>query len=257
MNAAPEVVVVKTRAKRSTATPTIVTDPDSLTDAIAQAIKDPKASADKLATLTAMYERREAKAVEAAFNDAMCLAQAEMRPIATDADNDNTRSKYATYAALDRALRPIYTRHGIAISYNTGESRKPDHILVFAYVSRGGFTRTYEVDMPNDGGEAMTKRHATGAGMSYGMRYLLRMIFNVAVGEDDNDGNGPAPAPATPPKGFEKWTAKIEAAAGKGAARLQKEWAGSAKPLRDYAVKYAATWWVEVKSRAATAKAAA
>lgn len=25
--------------------------------------------------------------------------------------------------------------------------------------------------------------------MAYGMRYLLKFIFNIAVGEDDNDGN--------------------------------------------------------------------
>ena len=32
------------------------------------------------------------------------------------------------------------------------------------------------------------KTHAVGAGMSYGMRYLLKMIFNIAIGEDDDDG---------------------------------------------------------------------
>ena len=35
----------------------------------------------------------------------------------------------------------------------------------------------------------MTKTHATGAAASYGSRYLLKGIFNVAVGEDDDDGN--------------------------------------------------------------------
>lgn len=35
----------------------------------------------------------------------------------------------------------------------------------------------------------MTKTHAAGSAMSYGMRYLLKMIFNVAIGEDDDDGN--------------------------------------------------------------------
>jgi hypothetical protein len=39
------------------------------------------------------------------------------------------------------------------------------------------------------GGDAMTKTHAAGSAMSYGMRYLLKMIFNVAIGEDDDDGN--------------------------------------------------------------------
>jgi hypothetical protein len=48
--------------------------------------------------------------------------------------------------------------------------------------------------MPSDGkgakgGDVMTKTHATGAAESYGMRYLLKMIFNIAIGEEDNDGN--------------------------------------------------------------------
>lgn len=34
----------------------------------------------------------------------------------------------------------------------------------------------------------MTKTHAMGSGVSYGMRYLLRMIFNLAIDQDD-DGN--------------------------------------------------------------------
>ena len=37
----------------------------------------------------------------------------------------------------------------------------------------------------------MTKTHASGAAQQYGMRYLLKAIFNVAVGEDDRDGNDP------------------------------------------------------------------
>jgi hypothetical protein len=66
---------------------------------------------------------------------------------------------------------------------------------VLCDVSRGGHVKTYQIDMPADGkgakgGDVMTKTHAAGAAASYGMRYLLKMIFNVAVGEDDNDGNG-------------------------------------------------------------------
>ena len=48
--------------------------------------------------------------------------------------------------------------------------------------------------MPADGkgargNDVMTKTHATGSAVSYGMRYLLRMIFNISVGEHDDDGN--------------------------------------------------------------------
>jgi len=34
----------------------------------------------------------------------------------------------------------------------------------------------------------MTKTHATGSGFAYGKSYLLRMIFNIPTGGDD-DGN--------------------------------------------------------------------
>ena len=47
--------------------------------------------------------------------------------------------------------------------------------------------------MPSDGkgakgGDVMTKTHAAGSAFTYGQRYLIKMIFNIAVGEDD-DGN--------------------------------------------------------------------
>jgi hypothetical protein len=128
------------------------------------------------------------------FADSLHRAQGKMRPIAADAVNPQTHSKYASYSALDRALRPIYSEEGFSLSFNTAESTIPDHMRVLCDVSRGGYTRTYQIDMPADGkgakgGDVMTKTHATGAAASYGMRYLLKMIFNVAVGEDDRDGN--------------------------------------------------------------------
>src|SRR5262245_10882399 len=39
------------------------------------------------------------------------------------------------------------------------------------------------------GGDAMSRTHATASALSYGMRYLLWLIFNIAVGEGDDDGN--------------------------------------------------------------------
>jgi hypothetical protein len=170
---------------------------------IERAARDPAVDIDKLQRLMEMRKTIELEAAERAFNSAMKEAQAEMRPVSADANNPQTRSKYATYAKLDRALRPIYTKHGFALSFDEADSPKPDHIRVLCYVSHdGGFTRTYRKDMPADGkgakgGDVMTKTHATGAAASYGSRYLLKGIFNVAVGEDDQDGNAPRGQVAT------------------------------------------------------------
>ena len=157
---------------------------------------------DKLERLMGLYERMIDKQGIEQFAIAMQAAQSEMRAISTDATNPSTHSRYATYAKLDGALRPIYTSQGFAVSYDTAKSDKPQHLLVLAYVShRAGHVRTYQVEMPNDGkgargNDVMTTTHATGAAMTYGMRYLLKMIFNVAVGEDDTDGNLTTPRPS-------------------------------------------------------------
>jgi hypothetical protein len=162
---------------------------------IERAARDPSVDLDKMERLMAMRERELNRSAEQAFNEAMKAAQSEMRSISADAENKQTHSRYATYAKLDNALRPIYTKHGFSVSFDEDDSPKPDHIRVLAYVAHeAGFTRTYRKDMPADGkgakgGDVMTKTHATGAAASYGMRYLLKGIFNVAVGEEDTDGN--------------------------------------------------------------------
>ncbi len=167
----------------------------SILQVIASAARDPSVDIEKMERLMAMHERMTARSAEAAFNDAMSLAQAEMTPISRDAVNPQTKSRYASYAQLDAALRPIYTKHGFSISFNSGTDAPAGHLRLLALVGRGGYTRTYMLDMPSDGkgakgGDVMTKTHATGAASTYGQRYLLKLIFNVAVGELDNDGNG-------------------------------------------------------------------
>jgi hypothetical protein len=167
----------------------------SLMEVIARAASDPAVDIDKMERLIAMQERIQARDAEMAFTSAMNAAQAEMRPIAANASNPQTKSRYATFDKLDRVLRPIYTTHGFSLSFDEADSPKPEHVRVVCHVSHiGGHTRTYHCDMPADGkgakgGDVMTKTHAAGAAKSYGARYLEKGIFNVAVGDEDDDGN--------------------------------------------------------------------
>lgn len=191
---------VKERTGIQVAAPaTMPSAPASEATAIIQMIEraatNPAVDIDKLERLLQMQERIVERNAEQAFNAAMTAAQAEMRPVSADAVNPQTRSKYASYAQLDRALRPIYTKHGFSLSFDEADSPKPEHVRVVCYVSHtSGHSRTYHRDMPADGkgakgGDVMTKTHAAGAAGSYGARYLLKGIFNVAIGEHDDDGN--------------------------------------------------------------------
>lgn len=194
----------------TTIEPAVAQQDVSLLATISRAAQDATVDVGKMERLMAMYERMEAKRAETALNDAMSDAQAEMEPISADALNPQTKSRYATYAKLDRALRPIYTKHGFALSFNTSADAPEGFVRVLCYVShKAGHSRTYHIDMPTDGkgakgNDVMTKTHAVGSGAQYGMRYLLKMIFNVAIGEGDDDGNAAAADPHT------AWLAAVE-----------------------------------------------
>lgn len=211
-------------------------DPATLMAVISRAASDPNTDIEKMERLMGMYERMELRKAEAAFNEAMMEAQAKIGRIAADKQNSQTHSWYATYAAIDREVRPVYTECGFALSFNT-EAASPETVRVVCLVShRDGFTRSYAVDMPADGkgakgNDVMTKTHAAGSAMSYGQRYLLKLIFNIAIGVDpeDDDGNG-ATAPAVDPSWFDKvrdMKTKEERASVK--AEMVKHWGGAMK----------------------------
>ncbi|MFA6046369.1 MAG: ERF family protein [Phycisphaerales bacterium] len=220
-------------------------------------LKDPAMDPEKMERFMAMQERVTAKTAEAEFNAAMSQAQADIHPIAADAENPQTRSRYASYWALDKALRPIYTQHGFGLSFDTADAPASDWVRVICYVTHaGGHSRTYHADIPADGkgargGDVMTKTHAVGSALSYGMRYLLKMIFNVAVGEDDDDGNGAAgKKPAAPPEGYLPFVMTLDEAAEQGLDALKAAWAKGTKALRDYHVAADPAAWEATKKQA-------
>jgi ERF superfamily len=154
------------------------------------------AAIDVIERLAALQEKTMLRDAEILFSDALSRAQAEIKRVAPDLQNPQTSSKYASYAAIDRVIRPIYTKEGMSLSFSHADCPKADHVRVLCYASLGAYTRTYQIDMPADGkgakgGDVMTKTHATAAADSYAKRYLVKDIFNIAIGEDDRDGNSP------------------------------------------------------------------
>lgn len=182
---------VTTAAERAVATSA---EPISIMEVIARAASDPSTDVDKLERLLGMAERIKANEAQTAFAKAMNECQASLRRVSADAHNPQTKSRYASYPALDRVVRPIYTRHGFSLSFSTIAGAPAEHIRLVCHVTHSsGHQVDHQVDMPADGkgakgGDVMTKTHAVGAAMSYGQRYLLKLIFNIAVGDDD-DGN--------------------------------------------------------------------
>lgn len=238
-------------------------EPSGLALVIERLAENPNVDVVKLEKIIELQERITAHRGKAEFAAAMSAAQAEMRRVATDALNPQTHSRYATYGALDRALRPIYTSHGFGLSFNTGDDAPPEHVRVLCEVTHsGGYSKLYHLDMPADGkgakgGDVMTKTHAVGSATAYGMRYLVKMIFNVAVGEDDDDGNKAGGKVAVhEPEGLEAFWDDLTAVADEGVDKLKAFWSlPQYKAFRDYILKQKAQAWANLKTRAEKVKA--
>lgn len=152
------------------------------------------AGIETIERLVALQEKLLDRQAEIQFNEALNRVQSEISRVAPDLENKQTNSKYASYAAIDRVIRPIYAKEGFSISFTEEDCPKAEHVRIVAFVSKGAYTRQYRKDMPADGkgakgGDVMTKTHAAAAADSYAKRYLVKDIFNVAIGQDDDDGN--------------------------------------------------------------------
>jgi hypothetical protein len=149
----------------------------------------------KLEKLMDLAERFKSDRAAEAFAVAMNSVQNEMPCVVKDRENSHTRARYATLENVQTVIRPVYARHGFSLSYGTEESKLPGHVRLVCDVSHtGGCTRRYHLDCPMDGagakgGSNKTDIQAMGSSISYGRRYLVLMIFNITVANQDVDGN--------------------------------------------------------------------
>jgi hypothetical protein len=177
------------------ATAVAITDAAALWVALVErAARDPEISVDRLERMLQMRAAEEARQAERLFRQAMAACQAELASVRTDSANPQTKSRYASLAAVDAAVRPSYAANGFSLSFDTADIQKPDHVRVLCVIAHAsGHTETRHIDLPCDGkgargNDVMTKTHAMGSAITYARRYLLGMIFGIAV-ERDDDGN--------------------------------------------------------------------
>lgn len=152
------------------------------------------AAIDVIERLAAIQREERAHEALLDFNEALNRVQKAIKRIVPDLENPSKKSKYASFAAIDRVIRPVYSEEGFSLSFTHADCPKPNHIRVICRVALRSHVEPYQIDMPVDtkgpnGNAVMTETHATAGADSYAKRYLVKDIFNVAIGEDDDDGN--------------------------------------------------------------------
>jgi hypothetical protein len=144
-----------------------------------------KAGIEAIERITALMERERDYQNNVSFDEALNRCQRKMERISADANNPQTHSNYATYAKLDRVLRPIYTSEGFSISFGEEDCPTPGKTRFVAYVSRSGITRPYRKDLTAStkgpkGNDVMTPIHAEGAADSYAICSRASSMWRLA-----------------------------------------------------------------------------
>jgi len=195
---------------------------------------------------------------------ALASAQGEMGAAKKDATNPHFKSKYADFAAIVDASRPVLAKHGLAIVQSTPTDGAT--ITVATRLIHGGSGEWIESSL------TMTARDATpqsiGSALTYGRRYGWSTLIGLAADEDDDGEKAqPRPAqrlqealptivnniitPAAAPDGFDAWLAILEATAKDGTEALRKAWSLSALAFRSHLQNTQRTKVDELKAIAA------
>lgn len=172
----------------------VVENATSMLAVIGKMASSPEVDIDKVERLMSLQFQMQDRENEFSFNLAMSNAQSEIGIIEKNQRNDQTRSNYADLGQIISIITPIYTQHGISISFDSGHLTD-ECIPITAYVSACGHTRPYHYDSPLTdkgikGATMMTPAHARGSAVAYGRRYLVCMIFNIATVDDDGNYAG-------------------------------------------------------------------
>jgi hypothetical protein len=164
---------------------------------IERAAINPDFDVQKFGELLRMQREMEHDQARRAFNQAMADAQAVMPPVVRSATNTHLRNKYAKLEDMDREMRPIYTDHGFSVRFGSAPAPFEGYIRITCTVAHasGYFEENY-LDAPitavgSQGGKtATTSVQAVGSAVTYLRRYLLGMVFNIVLADEDDDGEG-------------------------------------------------------------------
>jgi hypothetical protein len=162
---------------------------------IMRAVSDPACDPAKMKELLSALKEMRLLDDASRYSAAMSAVQQEVPEVARDGYNSHTNSWYPKVAALNTSLKPIYTKHGLRISFGQAECGTDGFQRFTARVSFGLHNEDFFVDLPADntgpsGKVNKTMVHAWKSTGTYAQGILIARIFNITIEDHDDDGNG-------------------------------------------------------------------
>jgi hypothetical protein len=135
-----------------------------------------------------------AKQAEMAYGAAMGRLQKKLPRITkkgriafTDKKGNERDTPYAKYEDIDLVIRPLMLEEGFILDFDTKWGN--DGATIYCTISHSeGHTKTSEMRLPLDSSGSKNSLQAMGSTISYGQRYLVKMMLNLIFEDEDNDG---------------------------------------------------------------------
>ncbi len=168
-------------------------DASALLRVLERAAGDPGSDIERLDRLATIYQRMVAREAETSFNAAMVKLQPKL-PVLDErgeitGPDGALRATYATWEDTVDAIRPILARHGFSLSFKPGRSAKGLPTVTGVLRHKAGHKETAEMELPADTSGEKNPVQAVGSTMSYGQRYVARMLLNLISRGEDDDGS--------------------------------------------------------------------
>lgn len=160
---------------------------------------DPNFDVDKLERLMELQTRETERQATVAFSTAFAAMQSEIPTIAKAKSGNG--SNYATLEDVVEITRPILNKHGFSLSFDTNtvlekadDKSTNDYKgyveIVAILLHKEGHKEKTTLLVPFDysGSKKNNPAQAMGSSVSYGKRYTLCALLNIAT-RDDNDAS--------------------------------------------------------------------
>jgi hypothetical protein len=148
--------------------------------------------AGELCTLLASFEQLKAREAEAQFSAALSRMQPKLPVIdelgAILGPDGEPVATYATWEDTVEAIRPILARFGFSLSFRPGQSVRGNPTVTGVLRHRGGHKEEGELELPPDLTGGKNAVQAVGSALSYGQRYVARMLLSLTSRGGDDDG---------------------------------------------------------------------
>lgn len=174
----------------------------SIAGIISSAAINPQCDIEKMQALLAMQTEIMDREARAQFNAAMIAASGEIPQIerlGRASMGGKGSYAFARWEDMDRAIRPILTRHGLRLSFTTNRLDDGSVVVVGTASHLNGQNQSAEFTLPADKGPGRNEAQSFGSSLTYGKRYCAEMLLNIVRCDEDNDGASPmnTQAPAT------------------------------------------------------------